>query len=374
MLTRTSNTSVLDFTSALYLGMGHASRSLPRFDRLTLGKPAALQAPPGSGAVERELAVLTGCERALLAPSTLHLFWDLFGTIGLAGVSIFLDAGSYPIARWGAECARAAGTPLSNFRQHDAAALRMLLRRFPGQRPVVVADGFCPGCGTSAPIAEYLDCVKSRDGLVVIDDTQALGIFGRSPGPFAPYGTGGGGSLQRAGLQDRRVVMVSSLAKAFGAPLAVLAGSEAIVSAFQRQSATRMHCSPPSVAAIAAAWCALELNRRCGDYLRLQLAQRVVQLQQGLRRLGMTGTASLFPVQALRLSPGVEAGTVHAGLLARGIQTVLHRAGRERRISIVLTALHTDAAIGRLVEALEECTKGAKSYDNSITGDCGALR
>ena len=115
---------MLDFTSALYLGMGHSSRSLPPFERLTLGKPAALDAPPGSGAVERDLAALTGCDRALLAPSTLHLYWDIFGMFLSGGVSIFLDAGSYPVARWGVERARAAGTPMRAFRQHSPDALR----------------------------------------------------------------------------------------------------------------------------------------------------------------------------------------------------------------------------------------------------------
>ena len=52
-----------------------------RWDRLTLGKPAALESPPGAREVEGELAALTGCERAVLAPSTLHLFWDLFGIL-----------------------------------------------------------------------------------------------------------------------------------------------------------------------------------------------------------------------------------------------------------------------------------------------------
>ena len=48
-------------------------------------------------------------------------------------------------------------------------------------------------------------------------------------------------------------MIVSSLAKAFGAPLAVLAGSDAFMTVFEQESATRMHCSPPSVAVIAAA-------------------------------------------------------------------------------------------------------------------------
>ena len=85
-----------DFTSALYLGLEHASWSLPEWERLTLGKPAGLESPPGAAEVERNLAELTGCERALLAPSTLHLFWDLLTILARRDVNIFLDGGSLP--------------------------------------------------------------------------------------------------------------------------------------------------------------------------------------------------------------------------------------------------------------------------------------
>src|SRR5258705_10507604 len=109
----------LDFTSSLYLGVEHAWQSLTRWERLTLGKPAALESVPGTRRVERELAALTGCERVLLAPSTLHLFWDLFGFLARRGMSIFLDAGSYPIVQWGVERAAGCGAPVKVFPQHD---------------------------------------------------------------------------------------------------------------------------------------------------------------------------------------------------------------------------------------------------------------
>ena len=58
--------------------------------------------------------------------------------------------------------------------------------------------------------------------------------------------------MRRAGLSGNDGIVVgASLAKAFGAPLAMLAGSAAVVGEFERQSATRVHCSPPSVAAVA---------------------------------------------------------------------------------------------------------------------------
>ena len=85
-----TETGRLDFTSALYLGLEHGAARSVRWDRLTLGKPAALEAPPGAREVEGKLAALTGCGRALLAPSTLHLFWDLFGILAKRDVMIFL--------------------------------------------------------------------------------------------------------------------------------------------------------------------------------------------------------------------------------------------------------------------------------------------
>ena len=85
---------MLDFTSALYLGLQHPSASLPPWDALTLGRPAALMEPPDADAVAGELAGLQGSEAATLLPSTLHLFWDLFRVLGGEQMGILCDAGS----------------------------------------------------------------------------------------------------------------------------------------------------------------------------------------------------------------------------------------------------------------------------------------
>jgi len=365
---------VLDFTSALYLGFDHAWSDLPGWDRLTLGKPAALESPPGAPAVERDLAALVGCERALLAPSTLHVFGDLFTILAGREVNYFLDDGTYPVARWGAERAVAVGRPVRFFPRHDARALREAIARADRKPPVVVADGFCLACGSSAPIDAYLKCTAHLNGLVVVDDTQALGILGRNPTPLAPFGRGGGGSLPNAGVRDARIVVASSLAKAFGAPLAVLAGSQELVAEFENRSTTRVHCSPPSVAAIAAAGRALALNRRWGDRLRWRLAQLVARFRRGLSRINLPAAAGLFPVQPLNMPRGVQAGAVHRALLDRGIQAVLHRDnGSGERISFVLTARHESSQIDHAVMCVMDIIsrmmrrrwKGAKGNGDS---------
>src|SRR5215469_12818529 len=118
---------MLDFASALYLGMRHPSRSLRPWSSLTAGVPAVLAEVPQSRHVAQEIAVLEGCKAGTLGTSTLHLFWDVFGILAGKRARIYVDAGAYPTARWGVERAAARGAMVRNFRHHDADALRRLL-------------------------------------------------------------------------------------------------------------------------------------------------------------------------------------------------------------------------------------------------------
>lgn len=345
---------MLDFTSSLYLGLRHPSRTLEPWESLTVGAPAALSEPERYRQVARDLARLQGCETGVLGTSTLHLFWDLFGTLARDPVDVFVDSGAYPIACWGGERARARGAFVSNFPHHDVEALRRLMTgRPPGRRPVVVSDGFCPACGKVAPVAKFLRAVQPRGGLLVLDDTQALGILGEDPSNDNPYGKGGGGSLRFSGVSHPSILVISSLAKGLGAPLAVLSGSPETVGLFTRRSETRMHCSPPSQASVGAARRALILNRERGDVLRQKLLLNVVRFRQGVREMGGLLPAGIFPFQPLCNVPG-SAVDLHRKLAVAGVRAVLHRprSGSGARVSFVFTALHTPAAIDRALEAI----------------------
>jgi 8-amino-7-oxononanoate synthase len=354
---------VLDFTSALYLGLRHPSPSLRSWSGLTTGKPAALKPPPGSAIIAGKFAALVGCERATPVASTLHLFWDLFGLLARDRVRIYMDEGTYAIARWGVERAAARGVPVRRFPHHDPAALRTLIEqdRHVGRRPIVVADGFCPTCGSPAPVADYLQCVEPHNGHLVLDDTQALGVLGEQDG--TPYGRGGGGSLRMQGIKSPDVIVGSSLAKGFGTPVALLAGSASMIRRFEEQSETRVHCSPPSLAVLHAAEHALAVNRSHGDRLRTHLAQLVRRFRAGLRGLGLAAEGGLFPVQTLRPA-GVAADILCERLLRFGIRTIVTRRCREigAQVAFVIIALHRPSDIDQAVEAIGR----AMTFDHSI--------
>jgi 8-amino-7-oxononanoate synthase len=348
---------VLDFTSALYLGLRHPSESLHAWSALTTGKPIVLETPAGAIGLARQLAALQGCERATLLPSTLHLFWDLFSLLASEQVRIYMDEGAYRIARWGVERAAAQGVAVRTFPHHDAAGARALIER-DGQRrgrPVILTDGFCPLCGEPAPIASLLQTVERHGGQLVLDDTQAFGVLGEKPCAGTPFGCGGGGSLQWHGVSSPHVIAGSSLAKAFGVPIAVLGGSEALIRRFEQRSETRLHCSPPSLAALRAAEHALAMNRAHGDRRRLYVSRLVAHFRGQLRQIGLAAQRGLFPVQMINARDRVDARTLHLRLLGRGIRTVLVRRcrGIEMRLGFLINALHRPADIDRAIEALD---------------------
>ena len=364
---------MLDFTSVLYLDMRHPKHELRPWMQLTTGRPAALEATPEAERVAQELARLLRCERATLAASTLHLFWDLFDILTGNSAAIYLDAGTYPIARWGVERATAKGIPLSIFEMHDPNELEVLLRRDRRvrRRPVVVTDGVWPETGQVAPLPEYLRLVQEHDGYLIIDDTQALGILGHRPGGASPYGRGGAGTPAWHGIEGPELIVASSLAKGFGAPLAVIAGNARLVADFESLSTTRVHCSPPSLAVIAAAERALAVNVREGDRRRSKLANLVQCFRRALRQAGLSSSGGLFPVQTLKTKPEVDPTRLHDQLLRLGVRTVLHRAHDrpDARISFLIGAMHTSAEI---LEAVVKLHTACAVLSHQSRGACHA--
>ncbi len=359
------------FASALYLGLAHGSGELRPWRSLTAGAPAALVPPAGSRPVARQLAALLGTEAATLGVSTLHLFWDLGGQLRRRPVRILADEHLYPVGRWGIERAAAAGAPAATFRHQDAESLRRRLEdrragRFP---PLVITDGLCPDCGRVPPLDRYLELVEEHGGRLLVDDSQALGLLGRNPEPGRPYGTGGGGSPAFRGISSPRLLLLSSLAKGFGAPLAVLAGPAAAVRSFDQESETLIYSSPPSVASIRAAEAALSINRERGDRLRARLAGLVQRFRSGLQEIGLMSSGGLSPVQNLEIPIGVDPLDLDRLLKAQGIQAVPRR-GRCRPgpwITFLLRADHTAQEVDHVLATIARLVRRSRRSSHERT-------
>jgi 8-amino-7-oxononanoate synthase len=351
-----------DFTSALYLGLRHPAHALRPWGQLTTGVPSALREATEAGQTAGRLAALIGCESAVVSPSTLHLFWDLPALLGERSV-VVLEEGTYAVGRWGAERAGATGSQVLRFPHHSPRGLqRVLLRLGPRRRALIVTDGVAPGDDGRGPLKAYARLAERYGATVLIDDTQALGVLGASPDRTQTYGYGGGGSVRHHDLPRANIVVIASLAKALGVPLAVLAGPATHIASFATASQTRLHLSPPSTVALRAAHRALSINRAEGDELRARLLRRVRQFHTGTEELGLAASGEDLPVQGLPSVPLPMLAKLRAELDRRGVRTVAQRLSPRRgRLCFLINARHgqrdvTDA-LAALDAAYARCTR-----------------
>lgn len=290
-----------DFTSALYLNFKHPTHQLNPWKSFTTGKPSVLFEPQIAQQLGKKIANLQGLENGTLGASTLHLFLDFFDFLAKREPIIFKDQYLYAVGEWGLNQAKAKKVPVLPFSGTNIQALKILIKKNlkSFQLPVIVSDGWCLQCGKPAPLNAYLKLLSPYNGLLIIDDTQALGILGKFSTEQMPYGTGGGGVLPYLNIRGKNIVSISSLAKAFGVPAAILSGNERLVSIFKKESNTRLHSSPLSNADLAAVNNAIQLNKFQGDNYRMQLWQRVYHLKKALLKIGIHSKGGIFPMQII---------------------------------------------------------------------------
>jgi 8-amino-7-oxononanoate synthase len=345
-----------DFTSALYLG----PRVLPPPPGLVLstGRPATLGEAGRARQVAQQVARRQGLAAGVLAPSTLHLFHDIFRLMPANGV-LLLERHLYPVGQWGSQQARLRGLPVVRF--EGLANLKKFLDTYrqQGRTPWLVADGCHPGRGP-APLAQYCAALAACPGAVLLlDDTQAFGVLGAQPTAAQPLGQGGGGSLAWHGLRDAatgpELLTITSLAKGLGVPVAVLAGRASRLRQFERHSETRVHTSPVSAWHVWAAAQALRLDARQGEAARLRLGQRIGQFRAALGHLGLQPSGGWFPVQKLVPARATAALGLHQQLRQAGINALLlageHQPGVPE-IAFCLRADHAPAAIAQVASVL----------------------
>jgi 8-amino-7-oxononanoate synthase len=348
---------MLDFTDSAYLGLRCSADDLPPWHRFAEARPAALHEPRLAAALGRGVARLQGQEDGVIGTSSLLLALDVLGPV-LSGNAwhILVDAGCYPTLTWAAsQC----GVP-ETVGHHDPVALEQSLARLcPGVRPLLAVDGFCPGCGRIAPLAVYATLLQRHGGQLLVDDTQALGLLG----------PGGAGSLATKGMPKLRALCVSSLAKGFGVPIAVLSGPRRLIEAFRQRSATRVHCSQPAWALVLAGMHAMVVNRRQGARLRQRLRRRVAAFRHACARLNVPLLPGAFPVQTVNIPATIGANAVDlvTALLRCGVRAFASRGWHDpsSQLRLIVNGAHSEFDVRTAAAALSAVLSGLPSLIRS---------
>jgi 8-amino-7-oxononanoate synthase len=333
---------MIDFSSALYLEMNHSRLEIPDWQQLTTGVPASVFEAPLNDIVSRWVARMQGLEQGLTAPSTLHLYTDLYEVLSHRPVAIFMDEYVYPVSGYGIEKMMVKGIPVHPYRHLDARHLGELIESHCAKNiiPVILTDGWCPQCGKPAPLKELAALLETFGGYVVMDDTQAFGLLGQ----------GGGGMLRWSEAPVANMISITSLAKSFGVPMAVISGPREFITGLKQHSRIRDHSSPASMADLCAAIHAFDLNFSDGDRRRNRLFANVLFFQQRLAGAGVRVKGGLFPVQHLAGLPRDAALQLHRSLLRDKIRTVLTKGHHSDapQLSMLFRAGHSQQEIGSL--------------------------
>ncbi len=354
----TAGRALLDFSGNDYLGLAAHPDVIAALQRAAaehgVGSTAAHLVTGHHrlhDALQDEFADWLGQPRALL-----------FGSGYLANLGVLqalLDAGDLCVQdRLNHAClldgAKLAGATLRRYPHADVDAARRRLAVQAEGAALLTTDGVFSMDGDIAPLAELAQVADDAGALLYVDDAHGIGTLG-------PHGAG---SPAACGLGPSGApLQLATLGKALGGYGAIVAGAAVLVDELLQRARTYLFTTalPPALAAATLA--AVRIARGAdGDARRERLAANIARFRHGAVQLGLPLLPSSTPIQPIVL--GDNATTLRASqqLDEHGLRVVAIRPptvpeGRAR-LRITITAVHDDAQIDRLLDALSRLPSG----------------
>jgi 8-amino-7-oxononanoate synthase len=190
--------------------------------------------------LEERVASLSGKERALVFSSGYQANVGIISALVGRGDAVFSDKLNHAsivdgIGLSGAKCFR--------FRHNDLDHLETLLKKHSGEfkSRVIVTETVFSMEGDLCPLAEIVNLKDKYDGLLMVDEAHATGV----------YGPDGAGLEAEAGLTERVELIMGTFSKALGSFGAYAAGSAQIVDFFINTCRSFIYSTalPPAIAA-----------------------------------------------------------------------------------------------------------------------------
>jgi 8-amino-7-oxononanoate synthase len=353
---------LISFCSNDYLGLANHPEVVAAF------RSAAMEYGVGSGAshmvtghcrvhdqLEEELADFTGRDRSLLFSTGYMANMGVINALTDSSSLVLQDALNHASLLDGGWLSRARSR---RYQHANLEALDLELKT--GDSPcLIVSDGVFSMDGDVAPLSGLVALAHRYGAGLMIDDAHCIGCLGAGGrGVIAMENNGGIIS------QHDLPVLVGTFGKAFGTAGAFVAGDKALIDYIEQFARTYVFTTamPPALAAATRA--SLRLIRE--DVWRRQRLQSLIAMfRQEAERLGLNVLQSQSPVQALVIGDVDKTMQASQFLRARGLQVSAIRPPTvpdgSARLRITLSAVHSDAQLQQLLNALADMSSALSS-------------
>lgn len=284
---------------------------------------------PAHSELEAELAAWKGSQRALVFPSGFQA--NVGALSALAGPEVLFvgDALNHASIIDGCRLATVLGATFQAYPHGDAEAAQAMLANWPG-RAVVVTDTVFSMDGDVAPVKELAESCAAFGALLVLDEAHAA---------LGPH----------VGELPCELLRVGTLSKMLGSQGGFVAGSREMVEFLVNRCRSFIFTTGLAPASAAAALAALGVLRSSeGAHLAGTLRRHAARMA--------AGRATPSPIVPVVF--GTEAAALEASsrLLEKGFYVPAVRPPTvppgSSRLRISLSAAHSDAEVGSLIDAL----------------------
>ena len=245
------------------------------------------------------------------------------------------------------DAARLAGCSLRRYPHADAEGALRQLRASPEGAAMLATDGVFSMDGDVAPLKQLALVARAQRAALYVDDAHGAGVLGPE----------GRGSVAAEGLgSDAVALQLVTLGKALGGYGAVVAGDADLVRHLAETARPYLYTTALPPAQAAASLAAVKLARR-DQWRRDRLVAGIARFRAGASRRGFELLPSDTPIQPLLCGGDARALAFAQALEAQGFWVAAIRPPTvpegQSRLRIALSALHADAEIDALLDALE---------------------
>ncbi|MDD2659666.1 MAG: 8-amino-7-oxononanoate synthase [Methylococcales bacterium] len=355
---------LVNFCSNDYLGLANHPAVLSAFktgvDRYGAGSGSAHLICGHSAAhqaLEEELAVFTGRDRALLFSTGYMANLGVIQALLGRSDAVFEDRLNHASLLDGGLLS---GARFKRYAHADVENLNIQLKKASGNK-LIVTDGVFSMDGDFAPLKALSLAAKAEAAWLMVDDAHGLGVIGER----------GGGLLDYFGLdQDDVPVLMGTLGKAFGTFGAFVAGPDALIETLIQKARAYIYTTALPSAVAEATRASLNIAavenwrrdklKKLAERFRLGAGQLGLQLIDISRDECLNSNEVTSAIQPIIIGDSQRAVDISntllkAGFLVSAIRPPTVPQG-SARLRVTFSALHEEQQVERLLDALDKAT------------------